>query len=96
MARSGSLSLSDTGGAHGRGTVAASRIVFTQIDLQHSKDAMAHFVSHFSKLHTAIAIIQEPWVSYEMIGDSMMRERYGGRRRVVSGFVSLQKGWRLN
>ena len=67
MARSGNIRPREMGGDHGGGTVATSRIVFTQINLQHSKDATAHFVSRFSKLHTAIAIIQEPWVSNEMI-----------------------------
>ena len=67
MAGSRSLDFSRLGEGHRRGTVAASRIAFTQINLQHSKDAMAHFVRRFSKLHTTIAIIQEPWVSHEMI-----------------------------
>ena len=67
MARSGTFTPPASGGGHGGGTVATPRIAFTQINLQRSKDATAHFVRRFARLHTGIAIIQEPWVSHETI-----------------------------
>ena len=88
MVRSESLDFSVMGEGHGGGTVAASRITFTQINLQHSKDATAHFVRRFAKLHTAIAIIQEPWVSYESIrGLNGAGTVWGGRPGVISVLV---------
>lgn len=38
------------------------RIVFTQINLHYSKDASAVLVRRLSAMHTAIFLIQKPWI----------------------------------
>lgn len=48
MASSGSLDFSVTDGGHEGGTLVASRIAFTPINLQHDKDVTAQFVKRLN------------------------------------------------
>jgi ribonuclease HI len=50
-----------------RNTTVSSRIVFLQINLQHSKAASAVMCKQFAELPTAIAILQEPWIHGDKI-----------------------------
>ena len=44
------------------GPVASSQIAFTQINLHKSKVASAQLTSELARMHTAIAMVQEPWL----------------------------------
>ena len=60
---------STSAGEDGRGhlPIGGHDIFFTQINLQHSKVASAAFTRDFAMKHTAIALVQEPWVHKDII-----------------------------